>query len=178
MQRTTSEWKKANSFMPMHCVTHPFGPISDEHSKTLILGTMPSVQSRAGNFYYAHPRNRFWTVVAGVFGQSLPESIMGKTRLLLENGVALWDVLASCDISGSDDSSIRNPVCNDIASLVSRSPIVRILCNGTKAFSLCRKHFDLPLLVFCMPSTSPANAAWSQERLLETWRAELRKERP
>jgi len=159
--------------LAQHTVSHPFDPISDERSSILILGTMPSVQSRAGSFYYAHPRNRFWTVVASVFGQSQPESIADKTHLLLDNGVALWDVLASCDISGSDDSSIRNPVCNDIAALVSNSSIVKILCNGTKAFNLYRKHIDLPQPVHCMPSTSPANAAWSVARLVATWRGEM-----
>jgi len=151
---------------------HPFSPISSGHSKILILGTMPSVASRDGGFYYAHPRNRFWTVLAGSFGQPVPRSVAEKTELLLTNGVALWDVLASCEISGSDDSSIRNPMYNDIATLVSDRPIEKILCNGMKTYQLCLK-LGLSLPVLPMPSTSPANAAWSAELLIDVWKPEL-----
>jgi len=153
-------------------VSHPFDAIADKKSRILILGTMPSVKSREVNFYYSHPRNRFWQVIAECFGQPLPDSIDKKTRLLLENGIALWDVLAACRIVGSDDSSIRSPVYNDIAAFISDKPIVKILCNGTKAYQLCR-GLNLPLPVLCMPSTSPANAKWSTGRLIETWKLEL-----
>jgi hypoxanthine-DNA glycosylase len=93
--------------------------------------------------------------------------------LLLSKGIALWDVLASCEITGSDDSSIRNPVYNDIATLVNSTPVEKILCNGKKAYNLYCKGFSLSLPVMCMPSTSPANAAWNMERLVDAWRTEL-----
>ena len=149
-----------------------FSPVADEHSRILILGTMPSVESRKAGFYYAHPRNRFWQVIADSLEQPLPQSVEEKTRLLLANRIALWDVLDSCEISGSDDSSIREPIYNNITALISGRPIEKVLCNGTKAYKLCLK-LELPLPVLCMPSTSPANAAWNAERLSATWKPEL-----
>ena len=157
----------------VNSVTHPFEPISNKHSRILILGTMPSVQSRKDGFYYAHPRNRFWMVVAGCFGQQLPLSIEDKVKLLLDNGIALWDVLAACEITGSDDSSIQRPIYNDIASFVKDRPVAKILCNGKKAFSFCQE-LELPVPVYRLPSTSPANAAWGVDWLIEAWKSELR----
>jgi hypoxanthine-DNA glycosylase len=151
---------------------HSFEPISNEFSRILILGTMPSVQSRKANFYYSHPRNRFWPILAECFRQQVPQSIEDKMKLLLENGIALWDVLASCEIHGSDDSTIRKPVYNDIATFVSGRPIGKILCNGKKAYGFCL-HLNLSVPILYLPSTSPANAAWSMERLTEAWKAEL-----
>jgi len=133
---------------------------------------MPSVQSRKADFYYSHPRNRFWPVLARCFKQSLPESASDKVKLLHQNSIALWDVLATCEIIGSDDSTIRKPVYNDIAAFVNGKPITKILCNGKKAYSLCQ-NLDLPAPIFYLPSTSPANAAWSLERLTEVWKAEI-----
>jgi len=153
-------------------VVHPFEPISNENSRILILGTMPSVQSRKADFYYSHPRNRFWQMIAMCLCQPVPQSIADKTKLLLANGIALWDVLASCEISGSEDASIRNPVYNDIAILISGKPIQKILCNGKKAYSFCTQ-LELNARLLCMPSTSPANAAWDLERLTEAWKLEL-----
>jgi len=149
-----------------------FSPVADEHSRILILGTMPSVASRDAGFYYAHPRNRFWRVVADSFGQPLPQSVEEKTRLLLANHIALWDVLDSCEISGSDDATIRQPVYNDIAAFICGKPVRKILCNGTKAYNLCLK-LKLSLPVLYMPSTSPANAGWSAERLTAAWKPEV-----
>jgi hypoxanthine-DNA glycosylase len=153
-------------------VVHPFEPISNEHSRILILGTMPSVQSRKADFYYSHPRNRFWQMLAICLGQPLPLSVNEKIKLLLSNKIALWDVLSSCEISGSDDSSIRNPIFNDIAALINNRPIEKILCNGKKSHSLC-VQLGLPVPVLCVPSTSPANAAWNLECLIEAWKAVL-----
>jgi len=153
-------------------IAHPFKPISNERSHTLILGTMPSVQSRKAGFYYSHPRNRFWLVLARCLGQKPPESVADKKKLLLQNGIAIWDVLAACEIIGSDDASIQKPIYNDIATLVSSRPITKILCNGKKAYSFCR-HLDLPIPVIYVPSTSPANAAWGIERLIDVWKPEL-----
>jgi len=158
--------------MKIHPVTHPFAPVANKHSRILILGTMPSVQSRNAGFYYAHPRSRFWSVLTACLEQPMPVTIEEKARLLLANGVALWDVLASCEISASDDASIRNPVCNDIAALIADKSIQKILCNGKKAYACCRR-LGLSLPVLCLPSTSPANAAWNMERLTAAWKLEI-----
>jgi len=155
-------------------VIHSFKSIANKSSHTLILGTMPSVESRKANFYYSHPRNRFWLVLAECFSQQIPQSIEDKVTLLLENRIALWDVLASCEITGSDDSSIRKPVYNDIATFISDKPITKILCNGKKAYNLCC-YLDLSIPIIYVPSTSPANAAWSIERLIKSWKPELNK---
>ena len=150
-------------------VAHSFKPISNEFSRILILGTMPSVESRKVDFYYSHPRNRFWQVLAGCLGQIVPDTKEDKIKLLLENGIALWDVLESCEIVGSDDATIKKPVYNDIAALISDKPIAKILCNGKKAYSLC-ENLNLPIPILYVPSTSPANAAWSLGRLIEEWK--------
>ena len=163
--------------MKKHTVNHPFHPISDERSSVLILGTMPSIKSLEAGFYYAHPRNRFWPVVTVCFGEQTPETVEERIRLLLSNGLALWDVVANCEVSGSEDSSISNPVYNDISKLVTGKLIRKVLCNGKKAYNLCRR-LDLPVTVLCMPSTSPANASWSTERLIEVLKLELTESRP
>ncbi|MCL2638159.1 MAG: DNA-deoxyinosine glycosylase [Oscillospiraceae bacterium] len=149
-----------------------FLPISDKHSLLLILGTMPSVKSREAGFYYSHPQNRFWRVLAACLGKPLPQTVKDKTQLLLANKIALWDVLESCKITGSDDSTIREPVYNNIAGFISKMQIEKVLCNGAKAYKLCQK-LGLSLPVVCMPSTSPANAVWSLQRLTAAWKAEL-----
>jgi len=161
-----------NKFPDNNTVVHPFDPISDEFSQILILGTMPSIQSRKADFYYSHPRNRFWQVIALCCGQPIPQSVEEKKNLLILNKIALWDVLAACEILGSGDSSIRNPVYNDIATFIDGKHIEKILCNGKKAYDLC-SQLDIPLPLLCMPSTSPANAAWSLERLVDTWKSKL-----
>ena len=170
--RYIQEWTSPMTKNSPETVTHTFQPISNKHSRILILGTMPSVQSRRADFYYSHPRNRFWQVLAKCFNQPLPQSIAEKEKFLHQNNIALWDVLAACEITGSDDSSIRKPVYNDIAAFVAGKPITKIICNGKKAYSLCQ-NLDLPIPVFYAPSTSPANAAWSLERLAEAWKPEL-----
>ena len=159
--------------MKMELVFNLFEPIADKRSHTLILGTMPSRKSREANFYYAHPCNRFWKVIAESFNRPLPKDVEEKTILLLSNGIALWDVLDSCEISGANDASIRKQRCRNIAEFISDKAIKKILCNGSKAFKLC-SELKLVLPVICMPSTSPANASWSFECLLEAWRPELK----
>jgi len=156
----------------MNVIAQSFSPVANEHSHILILGTMPSVQSRKAGFYYSHPRNRFWQVIADSFEKPLPQSVAEKTRLLLTNHIALWDVLDSCEILGSADSSISKPIYNDIASFISDKPIEKILCNGMKAYELCLSR-KLSLPVLYMPSTSPANAAWSLERLTAVWKPKI-----
>ncbi|MCL2694497.1 MAG: DNA-deoxyinosine glycosylase [Oscillospiraceae bacterium] len=149
-----------------------FPPIYDKNSRLLILGTMPSVKSREAGFYYSHPQNRFWKVLSACFGKSLPQTVEEKTQLLLTHKIALWDVLESCEITGSDDSTIREPIYNDVAGLINKTRIEKVLCNGTKAYKLYL-GLGLSLPAACMPSTSPANAAWSLEKLIEKWKAEL-----
>ena len=154
-------------------VTHPFEAIIGDRSRILILGTMASVKSREYGFYYMHPQNRFWPVIGNIFKTHIPETNEKKAKLLLENNVALWDVLASCEITGSGDASIKNAVCNDIAALIRGKPIEKILCNGGKAYTLFTQNFNLSLPVVKMPSTSPANASWNMERLTAAWKMEL-----
>lgn len=150
---------------------HPIPPLYDETSRVLILGSFPSVQSRRGMFFYHHPQNRFWRVLAAVYGCDVPESIAEKKVMLLRNHVALWDVIASCEIEGSSDASIRGTVPNDLEPILHAAPIKRIFCNGAAAHRLYgvfqRKSVGLDAVR--LPSTSPANAAWSLPRLIEAW---------
>lgn len=150
---------------------HPFEPVTDEHSRVLILGSFPSVKSRAAGFYYGHPRNRFWQVMAAVLDEAAPDDISGRIAWLKRHRVALWDVLASCEIAGSSDASIRREVPNDIPGLLQACAILHVFANGTTAGALYRRHFAKPGLppVHVLPSTSPANAAWSCERLTAAW---------
>ena len=155
---------------PVH-VEHPFPPVWDRNSETLILGSFPSVKSREEMFFYGHPRNRFWTVISAVLGVEVPVSIEEKRAMLLENHIALWDVIASCDIYGSADSSIKNAVPNDIGLIVAGSRIKKIFTNGAAADRLYNK-FIFPVTgigAVRLPSTSPANAAKSLESLIEEW---------
>jgi hypoxanthine-DNA glycosylase len=133
---------------------------------------MPSVKSREVGFYYSHPQNRFWKVLSASLGKPLPQTVEEKTQLLLIHRIALWDVLESCEITGSADSTIREPVYNDVAGLINKTQIEKVLCNGTKAYKLCL-DLKLSLPVACMPSTSPANAAWGLEKLIKAWKTEL-----
>lgn len=151
---------------------HPFKPIYDEKSRVLVLGSFPSVKSRENGFYYGHPQNRFWRVAAAVFDSPVPSSIPEKTALLLSHGVALWDVAASCEVTGSSDNTIKRATPNDIAALLRASQITRIYANGRTAYMLYEKliHDTAGISAVCLPSTSPANAAWSFDRLVEAWR--------
>ena len=149
-------------------VLHPFPPVFNSHSRILILGSFPSVRSRELGFYYGHPQNRFWPLLARLFDEPcIPQSTEQRRAFALAHGVALWDVIASCEITGSSDASIRNAVVNDIPGLLSRTQIQHIFCNGKQAFTLFQKHFDLPVTL--LPSTSAANAAWSLEKLANAW---------
>ena len=155
----------------MESLTHTLGPVCDEHSRILILGTFPSAKSRESHFFYGHPQNRFWKVLAALTKSSLPSSIEEKRALLLQNGIALWDVIKSCDIEGSSDMSIRNVVPHDISAVTSHFPIQHIYTNGNKAHELFRRYCKNPngLPVTKLPSTSPANASYSLERLIDAW---------
>ena len=153
-------------------VEHGFEPVWDRQSRILILGSMPSVKSREQKFYYGHPQNRFWKVLAAVTGQAVPETVEEKRAFLLKEGIALWDVVASCEIKGSSDSSIRDAEANDVAWLLRESGIRRVFVNGGKAAQLYDKLLleKTKVLAVRLPSTSPANAAWPLERLIGAWR--------
>ena len=161
-------------------VKHTFLPVYNEESRILILGSFPSVKSRENQFYYGHPQNRFWKVIAGIFKEPLPQTIDEKKDLLLRHRIAVWDVIDSCDIVGSSDSSIRNVVPNDMNLILSNAKIQGIFANGGKAHQLfvkyCHKEGMPPLGK--LPSTSPANAAWGFDRLSECWLAALDGVRP
>lgn len=153
-------------------IVHPIPPLFDANSKTLILGSFPSVKSREAAFFYGHPQNRFWPVIATVLGKEKPQNIEEKKRLVLENGIALWDVIASCEIEGSADSTIKNVTANDLSVIINNSGVNRIFVNGKTA----EKHYmkytfpKTGIKAVCLPSTSPANAAWSFEKLVEAWK--------
>lgn len=153
-------------------ITHPFPPVFDENSRILILGSFPSVKSREVSFYYGNPQNRFWRVLAALFGGEVPSSTQEKRDFLLAHRVALWDVIASCDIVGSDDSSIKNALPNDVAALVTKTNISRVFCNGGTAHRLYRAHLEreVGIEAVALPSTSPANASYSLGRLVDAWR--------
>lgn len=151
---------------------HTIAPVWNADSSVLILGSFPSVKSREQGFFYGHPQNRFWRVMAQVFEDGIPESREAKTAFLLRHRVALWDVVASCRITGSADSSIRDVTVNDVSSILRGARIEQIFVHGNTA-AVCYRRYLQPLIgreAHLLPSTSPANAAWSAERLAEAWR--------
>ena len=160
------------STTPFSVLTHTFEPLYNKDSRILILGSFPSVKSRENNFYYGHPQNRFWKVIAGVTDSAVPVSVEEKKELLLNNHIAIWDVIASCSIQGSSDSSIHDVVVNDFTKVLADSKIQIIYVNGNKAYELYHKYAEpvtgMPAVK--LPSTSPANAAWSVERLCGEWK--------
>lgn len=153
-------------------ITHPIPPIYDENSRILILGSFPSVKSREEMFFYGHRQNRFWKVTAAVFECDVPQTIDEKRKFLLQNRIALWDVIASCDITGSSDSSIKNVVPNDVSVIFEKGNIKEIFVNGKTALFYYDKYLKNTLgrEAACLPSTSPANAAYSLERLICEWK--------
>ncbi len=157
--------------MEYQTLTHTFEPVYDKDSKILILGSFPSVKSRENHFYYGHPQNRFWKVIARVTDSPVPETIEEKKQLLLSNHIAIWDVIASCTILGSSDTSIKDVVVNDFSKILQNSSIERIYVNGGKAYELYHKYAEKQTNIQAvkLPSTSPANAAWSIDRLCEAW---------
>lgn len=153
-------------------IIHPIAPVFNEDSRILILGSFPSVRSREEGFFYGHPQNRFWKVTADVFDENAPQTIEEKKEFLLRNHIALWDVIGSCEITGSSDSSIKNATVNDISLILNTADIRSIYLNGRKAYQLYQKYM-LPVTKregICLPSTSPANAAWSLDKLKDAWK--------
>ena len=151
---------------------HPIPPLHDKNSRVLILGSFPSVKSREAMFFYGHPQNRFWKIMAALTDSPVPETVEEKKKLILSNHFALWDSIGSCTIVGSSDSSIRDVVPNDLRIILDHAPITRIFCNGATSLKYYRKYNE-PILhrtAQVLPSSSPANAAWSLDRLVDAWR--------
>lgn len=169
--------KKAKAASPAvrTFVTHEFPAFFASDSKILMLGSIPSPKSREQGFYYGHPQNRFWRVMAQVLGEPLPATIDEKKKMLLKHKIALWDVLDSCTIVGASDTSIEEVTPNDISKIVAKSRIKRILCTGATAHKLYQKYCEesagMPAIK--LPSTSPANCATSLEKLVEAYRAAI-----
>ena len=154
---------------------HRIPPVYDENSRMLILGSFPSVKSREAEFFYAHPQNRFYRVLSTVFDDEFPETNELRRAFLLRHRVAVWDVIARCEIAGSSDASIKNAEANDIRPLLEKTRIERIFVNGKTAEKLYIKHIEpvVGIKAVPLPSTSPANASWSLEKLIEEWREML-----
>lgn len=154
---------------------HNIPPVYNENSRILILGSFPSVKSREVQFFYGHPQNRFWKVLSAVLGCGLPVTTEQKKSMLLSHNIAVWDVIGSCEIDGSSDSSIRSVIPNDIAGLVSETAITRIFANGATSYNMykryCRDKVGIDAVK--LPSTSPANASFSLDRLIAEWKAQL-----
>ena len=152
-------------------ITHPIPPTYDENSRILILGSFPSVKSRECGYFYGHPSNRFWKVVAAVFEDDVPGTVEGKRAFLLKHGIAVWDVIASCSIEGSSDSSIKDVVPNDLTKILAETGIRKIFVNGRTAEKMYRKYTQekTGIEAVCLPSTSPANAVWKLDMLIEEW---------
>lgn len=158
--------------MHREVVYHVFPPLYNENSKILILGTIPSPKSRENGFYYSHPQNRFWRVMASVFDTDIPKSIDEKSTLMLRNNIALWDVLESCEISGAEDSSIKSEKPNDLNLIIKNTQVHTIFTTGKKAFALYNKYClcSTNIQAVRLPSTSPANCAVSLDKLIEEYR--------
>ena len=152
-------------------VTHPIDPVFDENSEILILGSFPSVKSREAAFFYGHPQNRFWRVLAAVRETEVPGTVAEKRAFLLREHIALWDVIARCEITGSADGSIKNAEPNELDRILKAAPIRAVFTNGKTADKLYDRFFGgaIPLPKTCLPSTSPANAAFSLDRLIVAW---------
>lgn len=156
---------------PCHIV-HPFAPFYDENSAVLVVGSFPSVASRADGFYYGNVHNRFWKVLAAVFCDNVPNQIPEKKAFLARHKIALYDAVRECTISGSSDSSIRDVVPSDIESIVKNSKVKKIFANGKTSAKFFEKYQSEKLckMLEVLPSTSPANASFSLEKLVESWK--------
>jgi hypoxanthine-DNA glycosylase len=152
-------------------VIHPIPPLYDENCKILILGSFPSVKSREAMFFYGHPQNRFWKLMAALFEEAYPQTIEEKKALVLKHHIAMWDTIRSCTITGSSDSSIKDVVPNDLSVILDNSRVERIFCNGATSYRLYMKYIypTTGVKAVKLPSTSPANAAFNLERLLTEW---------
>ena len=152
-------------------IIHPIPPLYDADSKILILGSFPSVKSREAMFFYGHPQNRFWRLLASLFGEETPVSVAEKASLAHRRHIALWDSIHSCVITGSSDSSVRDVVPNDLSPILTGSRVETIFCNGALSYRMYYKYIfpSTGIEAVKLPSTSPANAAFSLERLEQEW---------
>lgn len=153
-------------------IVHPLPPFYDKDSRILILGSFPSVKTREMGFFYGHPQNRYWKVLSALFEDPFPETVEERRAFLLRHHIAAWDVIYECDIAGSSDASIKNVTPTDLAPILKAAPIRKIFVNGKTAEKMYKKYTE-PVIgrpAVCLPSTSPANAAWSLKRLIEEWR--------
>ena len=158
--------------MTLTHIVHPIAPFYDASSKILVLGSFPSVKSRESGFFYGHPQNRFWRLLVRLFDEEkLPETVEEKAALLKCHHIAAWDSIHSCDIKGSSDSSICNVEPNDFSDIFSTADIRQVFTNGRKSHEIYMKYCfpNTGREAICLPSTSPANAAWSMDRLAEAW---------
>lgn len=162
--------------MEKNSQVHNIPPLYDAHSRVLILGSFPSVKSREAAFFYAHPQNRFWPTLAALFDEEAPKTVEEKRSLALRHGVALWDTIGSCEIAGSSDASITNVVPNDLSVILDAADIQAIFCNGGTSYACYKKYCRAKLgrEAVQLPSTSPANARWTKEKLVEVWGAALK----
>ena len=151
---------------------HPIAPLFNESSRVLILGSFPSVKSREEMFFYGHKQNRFWKVLSSIFCSVEPKTIEEKKKLLLSNYIAIWDVIKSCEITGSTDSSIKNVIPNDLSVILGAAKIEKIIVNGKTAEKYYNKYIEprIRIKAICLPSTSAANAAFSLNRLIDEWK--------
>lgn len=153
-------------------VIHPIDPVYDKNSRILILGSFPSVKSREIQFFYGHPQNRFWPLLSRLRGETVPQTIQERKEFLLRNRIAVWDVIESCDITGSSDSSIKNAAANDLSRILNSAEIAAIYTNGGVSNKLYEKYIfpKTGITAVKLPSTSPANAAFSMDRLEAHWK--------
>jgi len=156
-------------------ILHPIPPTYDQNSRVLILGSFPSVKSREMMYFYAHPQNRFWKVLATLFHEEVPMTVPERRAFLLEHRIAVWDSIGSCSITGSSDSSIRDVVPNDLTPILAAAPIEKICCNGRKSWEMYHRYIEpvSGIEAVCLPSTSPANAACRLEDLILSWKVIL-----
>lgn len=168
--------KDNQGYLNMPIIEHPFPPVFNSDSRVLILGSFPSVKSRADGFFYGNPKNRFWKIISKITNNPLPTNIPEKKTLLLNNHIALWDVIKSCDIEASKDNSIKNVIPNDLTDVLNNSNIGVIFANGNTAYNLYVKYSkDLHNMnIIKLPSTSPANASFNFEKLFEIWNKSLK----
>lgn len=153
-------------------IIHPIPPLYSKNSQTLILGSFPSVKSREAMFFYEHPQNRFWRLLALIFGEEPPKTTEQKKHLVLSHNLALWDSIHSCTITGSSDSSIKDVVPNDLSVILDNSRVDRIFANGAASYKMYQKYIfpTTGTEAVKLPSTSPANAAYSLDRLYQEWK--------
>lgn len=160
-------------------ILHPIPPTYDQNSRILILGSFPSVKSREMMYFYGHPQNRFWKVLAALFHEEVPMTVPERHAFLLRQRIAVWDSIGSCSITGSSDSSIRDVVPNDLTPILTSAPIEAIYCNGRKSWEMYHRYIepDTGIEAVCLPSTSPANAACRLEDLILSWKVILPEEK-